>query len=108
MGEKLQQEYEVEARNAAETMRQKKKMEGDFQDIEMQLQSAIRQSADHSKQCKILQNTLKEYQVKIEKADKQRDDALDAQAVTDRRSNMLTTEIDELKKRLEEAEKIQK
>merc|ERR1711879_866555 len=81
------------------------KLEGDFNDLEIQLGHANRQASESSKQVKNVQSLLKDAQVKADEGDRKVEDMQEQMAVTERRSNLLTGEIEELRNAVEQAER---
>merc|ERR1711884_785304 len=75
--ESMQTSMDSESKARAEAIRQKKKLEGDFNDLEIQLGHA----------------------------DRRAEDTVEQMAVIERRSNLLTGEIEELRNAVEQAER---
>merc|ERR1712088_1111149 len=86
----------------------KKKLETDYNDLEIQLAHAIRQSADYSRNNKLLTTELKDSTQKLIKADKKMEETNENMMIAERKSNLLTGQIDTLRKRIEVAEKDKK
>merc|ERR1712071_518867 len=63
--ESMQTTLDSESKSRSEAIRTKKKLEGDFNDLEIQLGHANRQASDTSKQAKILQGALKDAVAKV-------------------------------------------
>merc|ERR1711912_229372 len=74
-------------------------------DLEIQLGHANRQAADASKQVKVLQSQLKDNVAKFDEAERRNEDTVEQMAVIERRSNLLTGEIEELRNAVEQAER---
>merc|ERR1712019_249243 len=106
--ESMQTTLDSESKARAEAIRQKKKLEGDFNDLEIQLGHANRSAAEASKQLKIVQGQLKDAVAKYDDADRKVDDITEQMAVVERRSNLLTGEIEELRNSVEQAERSRK
>merc|ERR1712076_27092 len=83
-------------------------MGSDFNDLEIQLGHSNRQATDASKSLKTVQSQLKDAQVKFDEADRRCDDMSEQMAVVERRSALLTGEIDELRTGVEQAERSRK
>ena len=62
--ESMQTTLDSESKARAEAIRQKKKLESDFNDLEIQVSHANRQATEASKQLKIAQGTIKDVQLK--------------------------------------------
>jgi myosin protein heavy chain/myosin heavy chain 6/7 len=97
--------FDSESKARSEAIRQKKKIESDFNDLEIQLGHANRLAADSGKQYKTVQGQLKDTQVKADEMERKCDDLVEQMAVVDRRSNLLTGEIEELRNAVEQAER---
>jgi myosin heavy subunit len=103
--ESMQTTLDSESKARAEAIRQKKKLEGDFNDMEIQLGHANRSAAEGHKQVKILQSSLKDTVAKLDDSERRIDDVSEQMAVVERRSNLLTGEIEELRNAVEQAER---
>merc|ERR1711937_285522 len=68
--ESMQTTMDSESKARAEAIRQKKKLEGDFNDIEIQLGHANRNAAEAQKQVKILQAQVKDSVAKFDDAER--------------------------------------
>merc|ERR1739848_707514 len=82
-----------------------KKLEGDFNDLEIQLGHANRQAQEGSKQVKLLQSQVKDSIAKFDDAERRSEDVVEQMAVIERRSNLLGGEIEELRNAVEQAER---
>merc|ERR1712173_435349 len=103
--ESMQTTMDSESKARAEAIRQKKKLEGDFNDLEIQLGHANRQATDATKQVKILQSSIKDMVGKNDDAERRCEDVVEQMAVIERRSNLLAGEIEELRNGVEQAER---
>merc|ERR1739848_575130 len=103
--ESMQTTMDSESKARAEAIRQKKKLEGDFNDLEIQLGHANRQAADATKQVKILQSSIKDVITKNDDAERRCEDVVEQMAVIERRSNLLSGDIEELRNGVEQAER---
>merc|ERR1719229_470210 len=103
--ESMQTTMDSESKARAEAIRQKKKLEGDFNDLEIQLGHANRQASDASKQVKILQTSLKDMVGKNDDAERRAEDVVEQMAVIERRSQLLASEIEELRNAVEQGER---
>ncbi|KAG2462854.1 MYH7 protein, partial [Polypterus senegalus] len=86
----LQTSLESETRSRNEALRLKKKMEGDLNEMEVQLSQANRQAAEAQKQLKT------------------NDDLKENIAIVDRRNNLLQAELEELRAVVEQTERARK
>merc|ERR1712061_943024 len=103
--ESMQTSLDSESKSRAEAIRQKKKLEGDFNDLEIQLGHANRQANEACKQAKMLQGAVKDNLAKYDEAERRNEDIGEQMAVIERRSNLLTREIEELRNAVEQAER---
>merc|ERR1712187_268195 len=103
--ESMQTSLDSESKARSEAIRQKKKLEGDFNDLEIQLGHANRQANEATKQAKLLQSQVKDNLAKYDEAERRNEDIGEQMAVVERRSNLLTGEIEELRNAVEQAER---
>merc|ERR1711997_1181556 len=103
--ESMQTTMDSESKARAEAIRQKKKLEGDFNDIEIQLGHSNRNAGEAQKQVKILQAQVKDSVAKFDDAERRSEDVIEQMAVIERRSNLLSGEIEELRNADEKAKK---
>merc|ERR1712226_729624 len=103
--ESMQTTLDSESKSRAEALRQKKKMEGDFNDLEIQLGHANRSATEANKQLKLAQGCLKDAIGKVDDSERRAEDMAEQMAVVERRSNLLTGEIEELRNAVEQAER---
>merc|ERR1739848_613212 len=82
-----------------------KKLEGDFNDLEIQLGHANRQANEATKSAKTLQSAVKDNLAKFDDAERRVEDTSEQMCVIERRSNLLTGEIEELRNAVEQAER---
>merc|ERR1712061_525103 len=79
--ESMQTTLDSESKSRAEAVRQKKKLEGDFNDLEIQLGHANRTSSDASKNLKTVQGNLKDAQAKFDDEQRKSEDMVEQMAV---------------------------
>merc|ERR1712226_952685 len=103
--ESMQTTLDSEIRARGEAIRVKKKMESDFNDLEIQLGHANRQSSEAQKALKALQGQNKDLQVSVDDASRTSEDLAEQCAVVERRANLLQGELEELRGALEQAER---
>merc|ERR1712136_689123 len=106
--EQIQASLDNEMRARGEAIRSRKKMESDFNDLEVQLATSQRQAADAQKQTKDFTGALKDVNQKLDDSQRMTDDLKEQSAVSERRVGLMTTEIDELRGGLEQAERCRK
>merc|ERR1712226_1130337 len=106
--ESMQYTLDSETKARADAVRQKKKIESDFNDIEIQLGHANRNAGEAVKQLKVSQGHAKETLAKFDESERKCDDMTEQMAVVDRRSHLLTSEIEELRNAVEHAERSRK
>ncbi|KAJ8409048.1 hypothetical protein AAFF_G00240690 [Aldrovandia affinis] len=105
MIESLQTSLESETRSRNEALRVKKKMEGDLNEMEIQLIQANRQAADAQKQLKAIQSYLKDTQLQLDDALHGNEDLKENIALFERRNNLIQAELEELRSMLEQTER---
>uniref|UniRef100_A0A3B5PY93 Myosin heavy chain 7 n=1 Tax=Xiphophorus maculatus TaxID=8083 RepID=A0A3B5PY93_XIPMA len=98
----LQSSLEAECRSRNEALRLKKKMEGDLNEMEIQLSQANRQAAESQKQLK------SDCQIQLDEAVRANDDLKENMAIVERRNNLLQAELEELRGALEQTERSRK
>nr|XP_033945092.1 myosin heavy chain, skeletal muscle, adult-like isoform X2 [Pseudochaenichthys georgianus] len=104
----LQSTLDAETRSRNDAMRMKKKMEGDLNEMEVQLSHANRQASEATKQLRNLQAQLKDVQVHLDEALLCQEDFREQLAITERRTNLLIAENEEIKAALEQSERSRK
>ena len=104
----MEASLEGESKGKNEALKQKKKIEGEINDLEVTLDQVNRNLTDLQKSNKKLQQTINELESRIEDEQRQRNDAREAVTISERKSNMLNGELDELRLTLEQAEKARK
>uniref|UniRef100_A0AAX7UN55 Myosin heavy chain 6 n=1 Tax=Astatotilapia calliptera TaxID=8154 RepID=A0AAX7UN55_ASTCA len=101
----LQSSLEAEIRSRNEALRLKKKMEGDLNEMEIQLSQANRQAAEAQKQLKGVHAHLKDSQLQLDEALRANDDLKENIAIVERRNNLMQAELDELRALVEQTER---
>uniref|UniRef100_G1PC91 Myosin motor domain-containing protein n=1 Tax=Myotis lucifugus TaxID=59463 RepID=G1PC91_MYOLU len=94
---------EIQSRNDA--LRLKKKMEGDLNEMEIQLGHSNRQLAETQKHLRTVQGQLKDSQLQLDDALRSNEDLKEQLAITERRSGLLLEELEEMKVALEQTER---
>ncbi|XP_060638883.2 myosin-7 [Anolis sagrei] len=108
MVDSLQASLDAETRSRNEAMRVKKKMEGDLNEMEIQLSHANRIAAEAQKQVKTLQGYLKDTQIQLDDAVRANEDLKENIAIVERRNNLLQAELEELRAVVEQTERARK
>lgn len=108
MLDSLQLSLDNEVKSRSEAIRQKKKIEGELADLEIQLAHANRISAEAHRHLKELQATTKDLDVKNDDADRSLDNIREEVSIKTRRSEMLSTELEELRANIEQIERARK
>nr|XP_033797180.1 myosin-15 isoform X2 [Geotrypetes seraphini] len=103
--ESLQSTLDSEAKSRNEAIRLKKKMEGDLNEMEIQLSHATRQATEATKTARFLQAQIKDLQVQLDDAIHLTEDLKEQSAATERRNNLLLSELDELRAALDQTER---
>ncbi|KAM6049695.1 myosin-3-like [Theristicus caerulescens] len=106
--ETMQGVLDAEIRNRSESLRLKKKMEGDLNEMEVQLSHANRQAAEAQKHLHSIQGVLKDTQLHLDDALRTQEDLKEQVAVVERRANLLQAEVEELRAALEQTERSRK
>ncbi|XP_053564589.1 myosin-4-like [Bombina bombina] len=103
--ESMQSSLDSEIRSRNDALRLKKKMEGDLNEMEIQLSHANRQAAEAQKQLRNVQGQLKDAQLHLDDAIRGNDDLKEQLAIVERRNNLMTAEIEEIRSALEQTER---
>ncbi|XP_027755502.1 myosin-4-like [Empidonax traillii] len=106
--ESMQSTLDAEIRSRNEALRLKKKMEGDLNEMEIQLSHANRVAAEAQKNLRNTQGVLKDTQIHLDDALRTQDDLKEQVAMVERRANLLQAEIEELRAALEQTERSRK
>ncbi|CAJ0959747.1 unnamed protein product, partial [Ranitomeya imitator] len=103
--ESMQSTLDAEIRSRNDALRLKKKMEGDLNEMEIQLSHANRQASEAQKQLRNVQGQLKDAQLHLDDAIRGNDDLKEQLAIVERRNNLMTVEIEEMRSALEQTER---
>ncbi|XP_075702307.1 uncharacterized protein LOC142666212 [Rhinoderma darwinii] len=103
--ESMQSTLDAEIRSRNDALRLKKKMEGDLNEMEIQLSHANRQAAEAQKQLRNVQGQLKDAQLHLDDAIRGSEDLKEQLAIVERRNNLMTVEIEEMRSALEQTER---
>ncbi|XP_061866606.1 myosin-3-like [Colius striatus] len=106
--ETMQGVLDAEIRSRSESLRLKKKMEGDLNEMEIQLSHANRQAAEAQKHLHSIQGVLKDTQLHLDDAVRTQEDLKEQVAMVERRANLLQAEVEELRAALEQTERSRK
>uniref|UniRef100_A0A8C1XNV7 Myosin, heavy chain 7B, cardiac muscle, beta a n=1 Tax=Cyprinus carpio TaxID=7962 RepID=A0A8C1XNV7_CYPCA len=106
--ESMQATLDAEAKSRNEAIRMKKKMEGDLNEMEVQLNHANRLASESQKMVRNLQTQTKDLQIELDETIHQNEELKEQVAVTDRRNNLLTAEMEELRSQLEQNDRARK
>ncbi|KAM6297638.1 myosin-1B-like isoform 4-T4 [Aegotheles albertisi] len=106
--ESMQSTLDAEIRSRNEALRLKKKMEGDLNEMEIQLSHANRQAAEAQKNLRNTQGVLKDTQIHLDDALRAQEDLKEQVAMVERRANLLQAEVEELRAALEQTERSRK
>ncbi|KAF1609896.1 Myosin-1B, partial [Eudyptes chrysolophus] len=106
--ESLQSSLDAEVRSRNEALRLKKKMEGDLNEMEIQLSHANRVAAEAQKNLRNTQAVLKDSQIHLDDALRTQEDLKEQVAMVERRANLLQAEVEELRAALEQTERSRK
>ncbi|XP_062976463.1 myosin-1B-like [Elgaria multicarinata webbii] len=103
--ESMQSTLDAEIRSRNDALRLKKKMEGDLNEMEIQLSHANRQAAEALKNLRNTQGLLKDTQIHLDDALRSQEDLKEQVAMIERRANLMQAEIEELRAALEQTER---
>ncbi|CAM9733785.1 unnamed protein product [Bubo scandiacus] len=106
--ESMQSTLDAEIRSRNEALRLKKKMEGDLNEMEIQLSHANRVAAEAQKNLRNAQAVLKDTQIHLDDALRTQEDLKEQVAMVERRANLLQAEVEELRAALEQTERSRK
>ncbi|KFO18888.1 Myosin-4 [Fukomys damarensis] len=106
--ESMQSTLDAEIRSRNDALRIKKKMEGDLNEMEIQLNHANRQAAEAIRNFRNTQGILKDTQLHLDDAIRGQDDLKEQLAMVERRANLMQAEIEELRTSLEQTERSRK
>ncbi|KAM7372302.1 hypothetical protein PAMP_009481 [Pampus punctatissimus] len=106
--ESLQASLEAEAKGRAEALRMKKKMEGDLNEMDIQLEHANRNNAELVKTLKKLQQQIKDLQVQMDEDAHHHEELREKYSLQERRLCLMQTEMEELRGGLEASERARK
>ncbi|XP_053706910.1 myosin-3-like isoform X2 [Synchiropus splendidus] len=104
----LQITLDSETRSRNDAVRVKKKIEGDLNELEVQLGHTSRQAVEATKQLRNVQTQLKDVQVHLDEAVHSEEDTKEQLAITERRNNLMTAEMEEIRAALEQSERCRK
>lgn len=88
-----EQELEEERRQKTAAVGAKKKIEGEFTDMEMAVENANKQKEEAQKQYKKMQQIVNQYTIEIEEIRSGRDDALNSGKESDKKYKLLEAEL---------------
>ncbi|XP_053119615.1 myosin-6 [Hemicordylus capensis] len=105
MVESLQASLDAETRSRNEALRVKKKMEGDLNEMEIQLSQANRVATEAQKHLKVAHAHLKDNQIQLDDALRANEDLKENIAMVERRNSLLQAELEELRSVVEQTER---
>ncbi|KAK7078910.1 putative TRAFAC class myosin-kinesin ATPase superfamily [Halocaridina rubra] len=103
--ESIQASLEAEVKGKAETLRQKKKLESDMNELEVTLEHASKNNTDLQKHIKKLQVEIKDQQVRIEEERRVSSEYREQYGISERRANTLHGELEESRTLLEQSDR---
>ncbi|XP_041073151.1 myosin-2-like [Carcharodon carcharias] len=106
--ETLQNTLDAEIRSRNDALRLKKKMEGDLNEMEIQLGQANRQAAEMQKNLRNIQGVLKETQLHLDEALRIQADLKEQLSLAERKNNLLQAELGEVTEALEQTDRARK
>ncbi|XP_064423644.1 myosin-4 [Latimeria chalumnae] len=106
--ETMQSALDAETRSKNDAIRVRKKMEGDLNEMEIQLSHANRQAMEAQKHLRNVQGQLKDAQLHLDDALRVQEDLKEQLAMVERRNNLLVAEIEEIRTALEQTDRARK
>ncbi|XP_078426876.1 myosin-4 [Cetorhinus maximus] len=106
--ETMQSALDAEVRSRNDALRIKKKMEGDLNEMEIQLGHANRQASEAQKHLRNIQGHLKDTQLHLDDALRSQEDLKEQLAMVERRSGLQQAEIEEMRAALEQTDRSRK
>ncbi|XP_077590532.1 myosin-1-like [Stigmatopora nigra] len=106
--ESMQTTLDAEVRSRNDALRVKKKMDGDLNEMEIQLGHANRQASEVLKQLRTVQAQLKEAQIHLDDSLRGQDDMKEQVTMLERRAGLMQAEIEELRAVAEQSERSRK
>ncbi|XP_061761698.1 myosin heavy chain, fast skeletal muscle-like [Nerophis ophidion] len=106
--EMMQTNLDAEVRSRNDALRVKKKMDGDLNEMEIQLSHANRQAAEALKQLRNVQGQLKDAQIHLDDSLRSHDDMKEQVGMMERRTTLMQAEIEELRGVVEQTERSRK
>ncbi|XP_061906448.1 myosin heavy chain, fast skeletal muscle-like [Entelurus aequoreus] len=106
--EMMQANLDAEVRSRNDALRVKKKMDGDLNEMEIQLSHANRQAAEALKQLRNVQGQLKDAQIHLDDSLRSHDDMKEQVGMMERRTTLMQAEIEELRGVVEQTERSRK
>ncbi|XP_039703594.1 myosin-8 isoform X3 [Pteropus medius] len=106
--ESMQTMLDAEIRSRNDAIRIKKKMEGDLNEMEIQLNHANRVAAEALRNYRNTQGILKDTQLHLDDALRGQEDLKEQLMMVERRANLLQAEVEELRASLEQTERSRK
>ncbi|CAO2643644.1 Myh1 [Lemmus lemmus] len=106
--ESMQSTLDAEIRSRNDAIRIKKKMEGDLNEMEIQLNHSNRMAAEALRNYRNTQGILKDTQLHLDDALRGQEDLKEQLSMVERRANLLQAEIEELRATLEQTERSRK
>ncbi|XP_061702265.1 myosin heavy chain, fast skeletal muscle-like [Syngnathoides biaculeatus] len=106
--ESMQATLDAEVRSRNDALRVKKKMDGDLNEMEIQLGHANRQASEVLKQLRNVQAQLKDAQIHLDDSLRVQDDMKEQVAMMERRTSLMQAEIEELRAVVEQTERSRK
>ncbi|NXF42046.1 MYH6 protein, partial [Nyctibius bracteatus] len=104
----LQAALDAESRSRSEALRLKKKMEGDLNEMEIQLGHTNRLATEAQAHLKVVQANLKDTQLQLDDALRATEELKETVAMMERRNNLVQAELEELRAVAEQTERARK
>uniref|UniRef100_UPI00358FD88F myosin-6-like n=1 Tax=Myxine glutinosa TaxID=7769 RepID=UPI00358FD88F len=104
----MQSSLENEAKSRIEALRVKKKLEGDLNELEVQLAHANKFAAESQRSLRSQQQQIKDMQLQVDSVMHDAEDLQEQLGLAERRSSLLQAELEEVRGALEQTERCRK
>ena len=106
--ESMQASLDAETKGKADAIKQKKKLESDITNLEISLDHSNRTNTDLQKSNSRFQELINDLTLQVEDEQRQRDEAREDIILAERRVNIMTNELEEMRISLEQSDRFRK
>jgi len=103
--ESIQATLDAEGKARSEAVRIRKKLEGDINELEMQIAHSNRQAQDAIRQMKDSQSAYKDMHIQLDEMTRSNEELEEKNAVVERRANILVSELEEVRASMDQTER---